>query len=207
MTKKIVWILLLALVLFAGGMWLDLCASRGTERLSAWGSYLTGIASVVLAITAVLAGFQALQDFKQRSEAALDQSKLQKAQWMGNLYERFYLQRQFKNIRRKIDFDDLSDVIKLLEKDTWAKPQDFLEEERKLFDSFTDYLNFLEFVAYLKRKDQLDNRDIEALFSYYLKRLNELDQGKKVREYIENPDSGFENLRELLATYQTAKKP
>ena len=36
---------------------------------------------------------------------------------------------------------------------------------------FTDYLNFFEFMAYLNECDQLSQKDVRALFHYYLRAI------------------------------------
>lgn len=61
--------------------------------------------------------------------------------------------------------------------------------------AFTDYLNFFEYVAFLKKSKQLRNRDVEALFDYYLKCLKRHD---RVRTYIDN--NGYEHLSHLLGS-------
>ncbi len=61
---------------------------------------------------------------------------------------------------------------------------------------FTDYLNFFEFIAFLKTSKQLKSSEIEALFGYYLDCLNRHD---RVRQYISNPANGYEGLSKLLA--------
>lgn len=60
---------------------------------------------------------------------------------------------------------------------------------------FTDYLNFFEFIGCLHEMKQLNDRDITALFDYYLKLLK---RNKDVRGYINNPDKGYEKLKRLI---------
>jgi hypothetical protein len=59
----------------------------------------------------------------------------------------------------------------------------------------TDYLNFSEFVAYLESSRQLEEADVQALFSYY---LDCLKRHKEVAAYIQNQEKGFEYLRQNL---------
>jgi hypothetical protein len=61
--------------------------------------------------------------------------------------------------------------------------------------TFTDYLNFFEFIAFLKKGNQLKDSEINALFGYYLDCLNRHD---RVKQYISNPENGYEGLADLL---------
>jgi hypothetical protein len=48
-------------------------------------------------------------------------------------------------------------------------------------EQFTDFLNFFELVAYLKRRRNLSIKDVEALLGYY---LTLFETHSDVREYI-----------------------
>jgi hypothetical protein len=63
--------------------------------------------------------------------------------------------------------------------------------------AFTDYLNFFEFIAFLKASKQLKDSEIEAIFGYYLDCLKSHD---RVRHYISNPENGYEGLADLLTS-------
>ena len=62
--------------------------------------------------------------------------------------------------------------------------------------AFTDYLNFFEFIAFLKTSKQLTDSEIESLFGYYLDCLNRHD---RLKQYIANAENGYEGLTNLLA--------
>jgi hypothetical protein len=63
--------------------------------------------------------------------------------------------------------------------------------------AFTDYLNFFEFIAFLKASRQLKDPEIEALFGCY---LNCLKRHDRVKQYISNPENGYEGLAKLLVS-------
>jgi hypothetical protein len=67
-------------------------------------------------------------------------------------------------------------------------------------EEFTDFLNFFELVAYLKKRGNLSRRDIEALLGYY---FTLLEKDPLIRDYIRNPKNGFEQLDSLLAKLHT----
>jgi hypothetical protein len=58
---------------------------------------------------------------------------------------------------------------------------------------FTDYLNFFEFVVYLRASKQIRAADIDAMFSYYLACLS---RHPTLKTYIKK--KGFEYLAKAL---------
>ena len=110
-------------------------------------------------------------------------SAFERAKWAANLYEKFYEGTTLKQVRDRLDcLNDLDSVNEIV-----------LREE----PTFTDYLNFFEFIAFLKTSKQLKDSEIEALFGYYLDCLNRHD---RVKQYILNPENGYEGLAKLLAS-------
>jgi len=72
---------------------------------------------------------------------------------------------------------------------------------------FTDYLNFFELAVYLSETKQISKADVNGLFQYYLNCLNRHDA---VKNYLNNDDNGFEQLKRFLMsdylfTYGTLK--
>ena len=109
-------------------------------------------------------------------------SVFERAKWASSLYEKFYEGTTLKQVRDRLDcLSDLDSVNEIV-----------LREE----STFTDYLNFFEFIAFLKTSKQLKDSEIEALFGYYLDCLNRHD---RVKQYISNPENGYEGLAKLLA--------
>jgi hypothetical protein len=110
-------------------------------------------------------------------------STLERARWASSLYEKFYEATSLKQMRDKLDcMNDMDSVNEIV-----------IREE----PAFTDYLNFFEFIAYLKSSKQLKDSEIEALFGYYLDCLNRHD---RVRRYISDPQNGYEGLANLLTS-------
>ncbi len=123
--------------------------------------------------TALAAGFAA---FVYRRNSALERAK-----WASTLYEKFYEATTLKQMRDRLDcLNDVDSVNEIV-----------IREE----PAFTDYLNFFEFIAFLKKSKQLKDSEIEVLFGYYLDCLNRHD---RVKQYISNPDNGYEGLANLL---------
>lgn len=124
--------------------------------------------------TALAAGFAA---FVYRRNSALERAK-----WASSLYEKFYEATTLKQMRDRLDYLNDTDSVNEI----------VIREE----PAFTDYLNFFEFIAFLKTSKQLKDSEVEVLFGYYLDCLNRHD---RVKQYIANPQNGYEGLANLLA--------
>ena len=112
-------------------------------------------------------------------------SKLERARWLSNLYSKFYEALDLKMIRETLDRSapDSAGVRKLVE-----------DEDAR----FTDYLNFFEFVAYLRACGQLSRKDVAALIDYYLRVLN---RHEDVRRYVQDDKNGYDYLKGLLPRF------
>jgi hypothetical protein len=78
-------------------------------------------------------------------------SRLERACWLGSLYEKFYERNNLKEVSEVLDCDtgDSPEINKLVNEGS---------------QRFTDYLNFFEFVAVLGKSGQLKQYEIENLF-------------------------------------------
>jgi len=112
-------------------------------------------------------------------------SRLERARWLSALYSKFYEAIDLRMIREILDCSRPNDpaVRKLVE------DQD---------PRFTDYLNFFEFMSYLNACGQLSQRDIAALFDYYLRVLSKHDD---VRKYVLDDRNGYGYLKRLLPRF------
>lgn len=165
----------------------------GQSALAAWGSYVTGWGTMILGLAALYAGVQAVREYRARA-------RLERGRWMTELFHKFYEGKGgYRLIRQKIDYDDLQDVFALIRKD--VSGDTFSQEEKDLFDQFTDYLNFFEYVAYLVGEEQLKaSSDVGTMFQYYLTRMARIKESNRLSEYIK--DNGFERLQKLLLQYK-----
>ena len=110
-------------------------------------------------------------------------SALARAKWASSLYEKFYEATTLKQMRDKLDCLNDVDLVNEI----------VIRED----PAFTDYLNFFEFIAFLKASKQLKDSEIEAIFGYYLDCLNRHD---RVKQYISNAENGYEGLAGLLTS-------
>jgi len=114
-------------------------------------------------------------------------SAVERARWLSSLYSKFYEALDLKMIRETLDCNlpDSPEVKKLVQ-----------DEDAR----FTDYLNFFEFMAYLKACGQLSTKDVIALFDYYLRVLNKHDD---VRKYVMDDRNGYGYLKKLLPRFSS----
>jgi hypothetical protein len=126
-------------------------------------------------VTALAAGFAA---FVYKRNSALERAK-----WASSLYEKFYEATTLKQMRESLDRPSGADSVNEI----------VIREE----PAFTDYLNFFEFIAFLRTSKQLKDSEIEALFGYYLDCLN---RHERVTRYILSSDNGYEGLTKLLTS-------
>jgi hypothetical protein len=163
----------------------------GSEALNAWCAYLSGCGALTLALAAIVAGFLATSDYRTRVLG-------EKSEWFLQLYEKLFENPQYKHVRRKLDYGDVEEIKMLIHHD--AQNVEFSQAQQTVFDEFTDYLNFCEFIAHLKEIGQVTSEDIKATFDYYLKLLTKA-RNPEIRQYLKK--EGFENLDKLLLEYET----
>jgi hypothetical protein len=113
-----------------------------------------------------------------------NQTKTKRAEWLRTLFEKFYENENYKEIRKWIESDEICTKINLT--DVTISEAD---------EKFTDYLNFFEFIATLESEGQLKEKDVRNLFDYYLRKLK---TSAICIDWIERKDYGFEKLRTLL---------
>lgn len=113
-----------------------------------------------------------------------NQTKTKRAEWLRTLFEKFYENESYKDVRRWIESGEIN-------KKTDLDDNKVTEEEEK----FTDYLNFFEFIATLESEGQLKMKDVANLFDYYLRKLK---TSASCIKWINRSDYGFEKLKTLL---------
>jgi hypothetical protein len=155
------------------------CQLPIAQQFQHWAS---GIASLVAAGVAVGAYV------KYR-----DSKRLERSKWVLQLYEKFYEQGRLRRIRQDLDCE--TSTTETIEKLVDDEDEDFI-----------DYLNFFEFVSYLRESEQVSDDDVEALFGYYLDCLVDRD---RVRKYVFEEDKknrSFEYLGRTLRARQTLRE-
>jgi exonuclease III len=109
---------------------------------------------------------------------------IKRGEWLKALFEKFYENENYKEVRKWIESGDINKKINI-------EDNVVTNEEEK----FTDYLNFFEFIATLEIDGHLKLKDVLNLFDYYLRMLKTLPV---CMNWIERKYYGFEKLRTLL---------
>lgn len=147
---------------------------------------LKPIIDVGIPIATILGGAFTIYTYWQNS-------RLKRTEWLYQLYEKFYEESYYKEIRRIIDYDQ-KDGIKRLKNGI----ENDCEEE--LVELLVDYLNFFEFIASLEKLKQLTIKEIAMVFEYYILRIAKYDFLNKFLI-----DNRFDNLPELIAKLKKKK--
>ncbi len=118
--------------------------------------------------------------------AALSYSKqirIKHGEWLQSLFEKFFENENYKEVRSWLDYSELHE--KLNDSDEF--------EKRKNEEKFTDFLNFYEFIGILHFRKELNFKEINVVFDYYLKKIKD---NPDCQIWID--DYGFEKLKILL---------
>lgn len=115
----------------------------------------------------------------------LKQLKIKKGEWLQLLFEKFYENQHYKEVRKWIDNNEIEKKI---------TTDDAISDED---EKFTDFLNFFEFIATLEAQRQISKTDVVNLFDYHLKKIK---HSPTCMRWISNSEYGFEKLRNLLNT-------
>jgi len=111
------------------------------------------------------------------------QTRLKQAEWLKSLFEKFFEDSNYKEVRMWLDYGHLHDRLTV-------EGQRFREINE---EKFTDFLNFFEFLAVLHARKHLTKEQVFDVFDYYLKKIKEdPDCQKWINEY------SFEKLKALL---------
>ncbi len=119
-----------------------------------------------------------------------ENSKIKRGEWLTKLFEKFYENKTFGDIRRELDYGRIESYLELNNISN--------AENEKHQEDFINFLNFFELISVLVKKDILDNADIKDMFEYYIKSIAKNDFIKK--EFITK--YGFENFENLLKKYE-----
>lgn len=97
-----------------------------------------------------------------------------RAQWLASLYRIFYERDQLKDVRGLMDsVEGRKEIEQIVKKELCERVKEITYEEEKRLSEFTDYLNFFEFMLYLKEMSALEEKDVKAMFDYHLRLFRE----------------------------------
>lgn len=131
---------------------------------------------IIIKIAGVIGIFVALLNYRS-------QVRIKRAELVKSLYEKFFENQIYKEVRVWLDYGYLHARLTVAD-----KAQLEINEEK-----FTDFLNFFELIGVLHTSNQLTFKLVSDVFAYYLK---EIKQDADCREWIDR--YGFEKLKALL---------
>jgi hypothetical protein len=112
------------------------------------------------------------------------QVRIKHAEWLNSLFEKFFENQCYKEVRGWLDYDELDQKLKT--------QNDNIKRENE--EKFTDFLNFFEFIGVLYFRKELNLEEVNNVFDYYLLKIkNDINCQEWINKY------GFEKLRNLIA--------
>lgn len=134
------------------------------------------IIRVATGLTAVIGIWIAATNYR-------NQTRIKQAEWLKSLFEKFFENSTYKEVRTWLDYDLLHD--RLYTADEVVRQTN---EEK-----FTDFLNFFEFIGVLQARGHLTAGQVTDVFDYYLKKIKtDADCRTWIDQY------SFEKLKALL---------
>jgi hypothetical protein len=115
------------------------------------------------------------------------QTKLKQAEWLKSLFEKFFENSTYKEVRVWLDYGYLHDRLTVGDVS--------LREANE--EKFTDFLNFFEFIGVLYSRKHLTIEQVGDVFGYYLGKIkSDADSQQWINQY------SFEKLKLLLEQYK-----
>lgn len=106
-------------------------------------------------------------------------SARERTRWLFELYQRFYEQPMLRTMRIRIDEHNTEFAAEV--------------KDSELLGDLDNFLNFFEFVAFLRKQGEIKSVEVNAMFAYP---LSTLATDKNVLAYIRR--YGYEELNALL---------
>jgi hypothetical protein len=115
-------------------------------------------------------------------------NKVKRGEWLKTLFEKFFEENKFSEVRMHIEYDTLEAYLNT---DETKEPKNKINEELMV-----NYLNFFEFISILNIKRYISDEEVKLMFRHYIKKIGENKYLQEV-DYINKYD--FENLQKLLS--------
>ena len=150
------------------------------------------MASILMAFGAILAGFWTIYNYKKtrRHEAA---------KWLKQLFDDFYSNCKYKETTRLLEYEYQTILGPLVERRITNKEIQLTSAEKEILSGLDSFLNYFEFILYLKDESHMTIKDVEALFSYWFSILSK-DECGGLRRYVSL--YGFERIAAYLKCTQ-----
>ena len=111
------------------------------------------------------------------------QTRLKQAEWLKSLFEKFFENLTYKEVRSWLDYGLLHERLTIAD----------AAQQRANEEKFTDFLNFFEFIGVLYWRKHLTIEQVYDVFDYYLLKIRaDADCQEWIGQY------SFEKLKALL---------
>jgi hypothetical protein len=142
--------------------------------------------TVASEVLKALGGVIALAGFAMALLTFMQSVRTKRAEWLASLHKDFFESGRYDTVRRILDYEPRVE---------YARLRNAVEKEMHVpaIDELHRYLNFFEFLAGLRKLNQISDDEIIGLFDYDLKLIRRTDFiGDTLREH------GYERLADLL---------
>ena len=152
---------------------------------------LPGGWAVTLELLKAAGGFIAVGGFLMALYTFRQSVRTKRAEWLASLHKDFFESGRYVNVRRILDYKpepEYSELRSAVVNGTYSAATDELHR----------YLNFFEFLAGLRKLNQISDDEIIGLFDYDLSLIREHDY---IAQSLES--QGYERLNALIASTRT----
>jgi hypothetical protein len=112
-------------------------------------------------------------------------NKIKRGEWLKSLFEKFFEEGTFSEVRQVIEYEKISTFLELDVKK--------MATNQRNEELLVNYLNFFEFVSVLVKNNHVTRDEVIDLFEYYLAAIQ---KNQFIMQYISQ--FGFKNLYKLL---------
>jgi gamma-glutamylcyclotransferase (GGCT)/AIG2-like uncharacterized protein YtfP len=151
--------------------------------------WLSAGADLLMAIGTVTTALWAVTSYRSAKRA-------EKSRWMKELFSEFFFNNNFDEVRDLIEFGYKTKLEPLLYQASLGRYDEIdTTEERRLIKEIDNFLNYLEYVLYLRDNRQIGAEDVEVTFGYWIGVLAD-SKHAVLRHYCEN--FGYERVFALI---------
>lgn len=153
--------------------------------------WISAIAELIFALGVVGGGIWGVYTYKKSK-------RRDAAEWINDLFKDFYLNEQFEDIRRGLEYHYEEEIQLLIEGRLTERDREIKLLEQKdieLLAQIDDLLNYFEHIAYLEEESHIKAKDREAMFEYWFDLLNQ-PKFAAIRRYVSK--FGFDRVADSL---------
>lgn len=121
--------------------------------------------------------------------------KIKRAEWVHNIYRDFYLNKDFAKIRVLLEYRYGSTIGPEIVSAVDEKYEDISSKFHEVMIDLDNFLNYLDFVAYLYSEGNLKKEDISVSFGWWIENIMK-DEYTYLKKYIKK--FNYVHLEQIL---------